>query len=56
MKPPNRVLLEAAARLFADGHNVLAQDVRQLARQWTPADEQELCGRGLDERGNNEAL
>lgn len=47
MKPPNRVLLEAAARLFAAGHTDLAQDVRQLATKWTPADEQELCGRGL---------
>lgn len=46
MKQPNHLLIEAAARLFADGHTDLAQDLRQLARRWTPADEEELCGRG----------
>lgn len=46
MKQPNRLLLEASARLYADGHPDLASDLRQLARRWTPADEQELCGRG----------
>lgn len=47
MKPPNQVLLEAAARLFAAGHPDLAQDVRQLAKRWTPEDDDLLCGRGL---------
>lgn len=42
MKAPNVVLIEAAARLFADGHDRLAADVRQLARKWTP--EEELVG------------
>ncbi len=53
MRQPNRVLLEAAARLFAHGHNDLAQDLRQLARMYTPTDEQEVCGRsqGSDEEG-----
>jgi len=50
MKQPNRLLIEASARLFADGHPELAADLRQLARHWTPADETELCGRGLLEQ------
>lgn len=44
MKQPHRLLIEAAVRLFADGHPTLATDLRQLARRWTPEDERELCG------------
>lgn len=56
MKQPNHVLIEASARLFADGHPDLAADVRQLAKRWTPQDEQMLCGHastdheGIDEQ------
>ena len=49
MQQPNRLLIEAAARLFAAGHPELAVDLRQLARRWTPADERELCGQGHDD-------
>jgi hypothetical protein len=42
MIEPHKLLIQAAARLFADGHNDLARDVRQLAHKWTPLDEQRL--------------
>jgi len=43
MKGPAHVLLlKAAATLNADGHGPLAQDVLQLARQWTPESERQL--------------
>lgn len=42
MIEPHKLLLEAALRLFADGHTELAQDVRQLAQRWTPVDEWRL--------------
>lgn len=44
MESPHHVLLQAAARLNADGHNVLAADVYQLAKHWTPADYTETVG------------
>jgi hypothetical protein len=44
LEKPHRVLLQAAARLNADGHNVLAADVLQLARRWTPAEYSETTG------------
>ena len=42
MIEPHKLLIQAAARLFADGHGDLARDVRQLALKWTPADERRL--------------
>lgn len=39
---PHQLLIQVAARLFADGHVDLAQDVRQLANKWTPAQEKRL--------------
>lgn len=44
MQRPHHVLLQAAARLSADGHNVLAADVYQLAKHWTPPDYTETIG------------
>lgn len=41
---PHQLLIQVAARLFADGHVDLAQDVRQLANKWTPAQEKRLVG------------
>ena len=40
----NRLLIQVSARLFADGHTAMAQDVRQLAHQWTPEQERRLVG------------
>jgi hypothetical protein len=42
--PAHHLLLQAAARLNADGHVELAADILQLARQWTPESEQQLVG------------
>jgi hypothetical protein len=42
--PAHHVLLQASARLNADGHTELASDVLQLARQWTPESERQLVG------------
>lgn len=42
MIEPHKLLIQVAARLFADGHNDLAFDVRQLALRWTPLDERRL--------------
>lgn len=42
MIEPHKLLIQAAARLFADGHVEMAQDIRQLAQKWTPVDEQRL--------------
>jgi hypothetical protein len=42
--PAHHLLLQAAARLNADGHTDLAGDMLQLARQWTPEGERELIG------------
>ena len=42
MIEPHKLLIQVAARLFADGHNDLAFDVRQLAIRWTPEDERRL--------------
>lgn len=42
--PAHQLLLQAAARLNADGHTDLAQDILQLARQWTPEAERLLVG------------
>ena len=41
---PHQLLIQVAARLFADGHVDLAQDVRQLANKWTPTQEKRLVG------------
>ena len=41
MEKPHVLLLKAAARLNADGHFALAQDIHQLARKWTPHEYQE---------------
>lgn len=41
---PHQLLIQVAARLFADGHVDLAQDVRQLANKWTPIQEKRLVG------------
>ena len=41
---PHHVLLQAAARLNADGHVDLAADVHQLAKRWTPAEYTETIG------------
>lgn len=41
---PHQLLIQVAARLFADGHVDLAQDVRQLANKWTPLREKRLVG------------
>lgn len=46
--PPHQLLLHAAARLNAHGHTALAQDLRQLSRQWTPEKEKELVGGSVD--------
>jgi len=42
MKEPYQLLIQVSARLFADGHTNLAQDVRQLALRWTPEREKIL--------------
>jgi hypothetical protein len=42
--PAHHVLLQASARLNADGHVDLAADILQLARQWTPDAERQLVG------------
>jgi hypothetical protein len=42
--PAHQLLLQAAARLNADGHHDLGADVLQLARQWTPEAERLLIG------------
>jgi hypothetical protein len=44
MIEPHRLLIQVSARLFADGHTAMAQDVRQLAHQWTPDQERRLVG------------
>lgn len=44
MESPHQILLQAAARLHADGHNVLAADVYQLAKHWTPPAYTETIG------------
>jgi hypothetical protein len=41
---PHHLLIQVSARLFADGHTTMAQDVRQLAHQWTPEQERRLVG------------
>lgn len=48
MYPPHQLLLYAAARLNAHGHTSLAQDLRQLARHYTPSSETELVGQCVD--------
>ena len=42
MERPNVLLAKAAARLNADGHSALAQDVLRLSRKWTPGYERQL--------------
>lgn len=42
MKQPHLLLVEASARLFAEGHAELAYDLRQLALKWTPESEKRL--------------
>lgn len=39
MEDPTQLLLQAAARLNADGHIALASDLHQLARKWAPPEE-----------------
>jgi len=42
MNKPHELLIQVSARLFADGHQDLAYDVRQLALRWTPEREKRL--------------
>ena len=44
LQSPHHVLLQAAARLNADGHVDLAADVHQLAKRWTPTEYNETVG------------
>jgi hypothetical protein len=44
LQSPHHVLLQAAARLNADGHIDLAADVHQLAKRWTPTEYNETIG------------
>jgi hypothetical protein len=44
LQSPHHVLLQAAARLNADGHVDLAADVHQLAKRWTPTEYNETIG------------
>lgn len=39
MDDPTQLLLQAAARLNAEGHIALALDLHQLARKWAPPEE-----------------
>ena len=42
MRAPHQLLIQAAARLAADGHVDLSADIRQLANKWTPESEKAL--------------
>lgn len=51
MDSPIALLLQAAARLNAEGHIALALDLQRLARRWSPPEE--LVGNPIDLPAND---